>query len=293
MQGESNYDRVTSLLMAVILGVAIVVGWLGLIYLTNRSYARNLPAEIQIIEVFGGGGGTPEGLENQTEQIDVPDAAAAAFASNNELAPADFEEPAVQQTPSAMVEALTTEQLADLAEEMPQGGAVATGIRASKLGTGAASYGLGAGDGGVPREERWTIIYNPGQTIDEYARLLDFFGVEMATVIDGQMHYAAHFTKPKPDVRVTGRGNDPRLYFLWQGGGRRQSDIELLRKAGIPIGQREPIFQFFPDQVEQILSRLEQQYKGRQPSEIRSTKFTVIPTGNRFAFQVIDQQPLN
>lgn len=293
IQGETEYDRVTSLLMAIILSTVIIVGWLALIYLTNRSYAKSVPAQIEIIEVYGGGGGSLDGEENSTEQIDVSDAATAAFASNAELSPADFEEPSLEQIPSAMVEALANEQFADLAEEMPDGGAVATGIRASKLGSGAASYGLGAGDGGVPREQRWSILYNPGQTLDEYARLLDFFGVEMATVIDGQMQYASNFVKAKPDVRVSNRGNDDRLYFLWQGGGRRQSDIDLFRKAGIEVGQRGVIFQFFPAQVEQILSRLEQQYKGLQPLEIRTTKFSVITTGNRFAFEVIDQQPLN
>ena len=136
IHGESGYDRVTSMLMAVIIGAVIIVGWLGLVYLTNRSYARSVPAPIEIIEVYGGGGGTPEGEEGSTERIDVPDAAAAAFASNNELSPAAFEEPAVQQTPSGMVEALSTELFADLAEEMPQGGPVATGVRASKLGSG-------------------------------------------------------------------------------------------------------------------------------------------------------------
>lgn len=293
IQGETDYDRVTSLLMAVIISAVIIVGWLALIYLTNRSYARSVPAQIEIIEVYGGGGGRLDGEENSTEQIDVPDAAVAAFASNAELSPADFEEPSLEQVPSAMVDALANQEFADLAEEMPEGGALATGIRASKLGSGAAAYGLGAGDGGVPREQRWSIIYNPGQTLDEYARLLDFFGVEMATVLDTQMHYVSNFTKARPDVRVANRGNDDRLYFLWQGGGRRQSDIELLGKAGIDVGQRGVIFQFFPAQVEQILSRLEQQYKGLQPLEIRTTKFTVIPTGNRFAFEVIDQQPLN
>ena len=291
--GESEYDRVTSMLMAVIATAVIVVGWLSLVYLTNRSYARRVPAPIEIIEVYGGGGGTPEGRENSTEQVDVADADAAAFASNSTLQPADFEEPAVQETPSAMVEALTTTEFADLAEEMPDGGAVASGTRASKVGTGAAAYGLGAGDGGVPREQRWSILYNPGQTPDEYARQLDFFGVEMATVIDGQMHYASRFSRPRPEVRVAPRGNDDRLYFLWQGGGRRESDIALLKKAGIDVGQRGAIFQFFPAEVEQILARLEQQYKGRQPMEIRTTRFTVVPAGARYAFEVIDQQPLN
>ena len=291
--GESEYDRVTSLLMAVIVTAVIIVGWLSLVYLTNRSYAQSVPAPIEIIEVYGGGGGTPEGEENSTEEVEVADAAAAAFASNNTLEAADFEEPALQETPSAMVEALTTTEFADLAEEMPQGGAVASGNRASKVGTGAAAYGLGAGDGGVPREQRWSILYNPGQTPDEYARQLDFFGVEMATVIDGQMHYASHFARPNPDVRVAPRGNDDRLYFLWQGGGRRESDIALLKKAGIDVGQRGAIFQFFPAEVEQILARLEQQYKGRQPLEIRTTRFTVVPAGARYALEVIDQQTLN
>ena len=74
IHGESGYDRVTSLLMAVIISAAIVVGWLGLIYLTNRSYARSVPAAIEIIEVIGGGGGSPEGVEGETEQVDVADA---------------------------------------------------------------------------------------------------------------------------------------------------------------------------------------------------------------------------
>ncbi|MCA1685350.1 MAG: hypothetical protein LC745_05085, partial [Planctomycetia bacterium] len=37
--GESFYDRFTSMLMAVVVGAAIVVGWLALIYKTNQEYA--------------------------------------------------------------------------------------------------------------------------------------------------------------------------------------------------------------------------------------------------------------
>src|SRR5262249_44116880 len=106
VRGESLYDRVTSILMAVVIGALCVVGWLLLIYATNQAYASRVTAPLQIIEVYGGGGGSPEGTEGATEKIDVPGAAAAAQASNNEEEPADFEEPSVQQTPASMLDAV-------------------------------------------------------------------------------------------------------------------------------------------------------------------------------------------
>ncbi|CAN5717419.1 hypothetical protein BH23PLA1_BH23PLA1_29490 [soil metagenome] len=283
------------MLMAVIIGAGVLVSWMGLVYWTNQSYAARVPAPIEIIEVYGGGGGTPEGEPDSTEQIDVSDAEMAAFASNTELQPADFEEPSLMETPSAMLDALNevVDQFADMPEEMRTGGQIASGQRSSKIGTGGPAYGFGAGDGGVPREQRWSIIYNPGQTQEEYARQLDFLGVEMATVINDQMHYASQFSAATPKRRAgSGRG-DNRLYFLWQGAGRRTSDIALMKKAGIDVGRDGAIFQFYPQGVEEQLAQLEVRYKGLQPSEVRTTRFTVVAQGRGYAFQVIDQQPLN
>ena len=104
MLGESKYDQVTSLLMAVVLGAILVVGWLGLVYVSTQAYASRVTAPLQIIEVFGGGGGSPDGTAGSTEKIDVAGADAAAMASNNEEAAGDFEEPSVQQTPGAMLD---------------------------------------------------------------------------------------------------------------------------------------------------------------------------------------------
>src|SRR4051812_27957042 len=67
--GESRYDRVTSMLMAVVLGAAFVVGLLYLIYLTNQEYASRVTAPLMIVEVFGGGGGSPEGTPGSTEKF--------------------------------------------------------------------------------------------------------------------------------------------------------------------------------------------------------------------------------
>ena len=87
-----------------------------------------------------------------------------------------------------------------------------------------------------------------------------------------------------------GQGDD-RLYFLWQGRGRKASDVALLKKAGIDVGEGV-VMQFYPKGVERQLSELEVRYKGRQPAEIRVTRFSVVARGDGFGFSVLAQEPL-
>ncbi len=294
--GESKFDRVTSMLMAIVLGGFMVVGWLGVLYLSNQAFAGRVSTPLEIIEVSGGGGGSPDGTVGSTEKIDVAGADAAAAASNNEEVASDFEQPSVEQTPSAMIETATEagQSLAevDLGAVMPTGGPVASGRRSSKLGTGGPGLGFGPGDGGVSREQRWSIIYNPGQSPDEYARQLDAFGVQLAVVADqNQLRYVWNFSSPKPDTRFGSGRTDNRLYFLWQGRGRKASDITLLQKAGITVGEGV-VFQFYPAEIERRLAELEVRYRGRQPAEIRVTRFHVIPKGNSYDFEVAAQETL-
>ncbi len=293
--GESFYDRVLSMLMAVVVGAGIVVGWLALIYKTNQEYATRVTAPLQIVEVFGGGGGTPEGTVGSTEKVDVPGAEAANQASNNEEVAGAFEEPSVQQTPAAMIDA-AAEAGSSLAEvdlgASMAGGAVSSGKRASKIGTGGPGLGLGPGDGGIPAEQRWSIVYDPGQTSDEYARQLDALGVEFAVVSGANtLTFVSRFSSPKPTTRRGSGQGDNRLYFLWQGRGRKASDVALLLKAGIDVGDGV-VIQFYPKAVEQQLAQLEVRYRGRQPSEIRFTRFNVVNTGNGYGFKVLAQEPL-
>lgn len=294
--GESPYDRVTSMLMAVVVGAALAVGWLYLIYLTNQEYASRVTAPLQIVEVFGGGGGSPDGTPGSTEKIDVPGAAAAAAASNNDEDAADFEAPSVRQAPAAMLDAVAEagESLAevDIGAVMPGGGPVAAGRRASKLGTGGPGLGFGPGDGGVPAEQRWSIVYNQGQTAEEYARQLDALGVEFAVVsAPNQLTYVSRFSDPVPTKRYGSGQGDNRLYFLWQGRGRKASDVALLKKAGIDVGDGV-VMQFYPKAVENQLAQMEVRYRGRQPSEIRFTRFGVVPRGGGYGFTVVAQEPL-
>jgi hypothetical protein len=136
------------------------------------------------------------------------------------------------------------------------------------------------------------MLFNPGQTADEYARQLDFLGIELATVQGSDtLVYASSLASPQPRVRNGSSTADRRLYFAWQGKGRKASDIELLRKAGIEVGEK-PILQFCPPAVEETLAQLEVAYRGLKPSEIRVTRFRVVPRGDGYAFEVIDQQTL-
>lgn len=294
--GESGYDKVTSLLMAFVLGAIMAVGWLALVYASNQAYAARVTPPLQIIPVFGGGGGSPDGTPGSTEKIDVAGADAAAMASNNEEPAGDFEEPAVQETPGAMLEAVAEagQSLAevDLGAVMPSGGAVASGKRASKLGSGGPGLGFGPGDGGVPDAQRWSIIYKEGQSADDYARQLDALGVQLAVIAGpDQLLYVSNFSSPTPTKQLGSNRSEHRLYFLWQGRGRKANDIELLKKAEVPVGEGL-VFQFYPPEAAARLAQLEVQYRGRQPAEIRVTRFTVVPNGGSYDFQVVAQETL-
>ena len=296
VRGESLYDRVTSFLMAIVIGAMIVVGWLFLIYQTNQAYASRVTAPLEIVDVFGGGGGSPEGTPGSIEKIDVPGAEVAAQASNNEEVAGDFEEPSVQETPAAMLDAVSesAQSLAevDLGAVMPSGGPVASGRRSSKVGTGGPGLGFGPGDGGVPREQRWSIVYNQGQTQEEYARQLDGIGVEMAVVSGGnQLTYVSKFSSPTPTKRFGSGQGDDRLYFIWQGRGRKGSDVALLAKAGIDVGEGV-VIQFYPKGVENTLAQLEVRHRGLQPAEIRFTRFNVVKRDEGYGFSVLAQEPL-
>ncbi len=293
--GESAYDRVTSLLLAVVLGALLVFGWLSIIAATTSAYQARVTHPIEVIEVGGGGGGTPEGKVASVEEINVPGGEQADRASNNEEDASEFEQPMVEARPAAMLDTVaeTGQDLAevDVSSVMPRGERIATGKRRSKLGNGGPGYGFGPGDGGVRREDRWSILYKTGQTADEYARQLDALGVELAVVVGNQLVYVSNFSQTRPTRRTGAGSDDKRLYFVWRGQGRKASDLALLAKAGLDVGEGL-IFQYYPERIESILAQLEVRYKGKQPAEIRNTRFGVVQTGSGYGFEVLSQEYL-
>ena len=113
----------------------------------------------------------------------------------------------------------------------------------------------------------------------------------MAIPSGNQLVYVSNFSKDVPDKRIGSPASDKRLYFVWQGKVRKEADITLLSKAGLDVGDKV-IFQFYPAKTETDLEQLEVRYRRRQPAEIRSTRFGVVPSGNSYTFEVIAQEPL-
>jgi hypothetical protein len=292
--GESRYDQVISMMLACVVSGLAVVGVLTLIHLTNNAFRARVPAAVELIEFYGTGGGDPEGEVGAVETVNVPGAAAGEHASNNPEEASEFEEPALERVSSTVLDALANSNTAieaDVAESIPSGGVVASGRRASRIGTGARAYGFGPGDGTLPPWQRWSIVYNPGLTIDEYARQLDALGVELGvTSGTNTVEYGSNFSS-NPTRRSGLSQAEGRIYFLPQNRTWRENDAALLARCGIQVGDRH-IFQFYPRGVEQTLAQLERAHQGRQAAEIRTTRFAVVPQGNSYTFRVQTQVTL-
>ena len=294
--GESIYDRVTSFLMAVVLGALMIVGLLGLIYLTNQAYASRVTAPLQIVEVSGGGGGSPEGTPGSTEKIDVPGADPAAFASNNEEEAGDFEEPSVQVAPGAMLDAVAEagSGLAevDLGPVMPSGGPVASGKRASKLGTGGPGLGLGPATAAWPASSdgaSFTIPSRPPRNTPGSSMLWEW---SLPSSRDLTSSFTSRISPARSPRSGTDRGGAT-VGSTSSGRGEvaRRRTLPCSARPGIEVGEGV-VLQFYPRGVEDQLAQLEVRYRGRQPGEIRVTRFSVVPRDNGYGFQVIAQETL-
>ena len=287
--GESKYDQVTSFLMAVLCGAILVVGWLALVYVSNQAYASRVTAPLQIIEVFGGGGGSPDGTPGSTEKIDVAGADAAAMASNNEEEAGDFEEPSVQQTPGAMldvaVEAGQSLAEVDLGAVMPSGGPVASGKRASKLGTGGPGLGFGPGDGGVPANSAGASSTSrarrprntPGSSMPWASR----WPWSCRPTSSSMSRISRARRRPSgrlPGAATTGSISSGRA------AAERSPTSRCFTKAG-RRGRRERRLPVLSPRGRATAGRARGPVQGEAAGEIRVTRFTVVPSGNGYDFR--------
>ncbi|HET6882810.1 MAG TPA: hypothetical protein VFI31_21765 [Pirellulales bacterium] len=64
----------------------------------------------------------------------------------------------------------------------------------------------------------------------------------------------------------------------------------LAAKAGVSPGSL--LLQFFPPETEELLLRVEHDFRGRDASTIRKTRFGLRPAGKDYEFFVIEQTVL-
>ena len=282
------YDRASSWSMVLFAAVGIVC--LGVVskWLADRLPPPPEGVTMELVELPGG---FEDGTPGETLRVDSP------LPEVRDAAPVEEVSDRVE-----IAEALST--VADAAES-GVGLAVAsdqsqpqfdTGIEnkgrpGSAKGTGRKGLGVGGGTGGFPREQRWFVRFGDKAGIDEYAKQLGFFGVELGALLpDSRLAYLSKLNQPVPDVRYVKTGKDEqRLYMTWQGGDRRGADVELFKRANIDVGPDTVIFHFYSKATESKLAQLERDYKGRPVGVIRRTYFVVEVVAGGYQFAVTRQ----
>ena len=277
----TRYEQVSAVLFAVIAGLVFAVVLLAFAWYATRLPKPKEPVPVELIELTGG---SEDGAVGETLQVDSPleanpDAGAAEVASDEPEVRESLDD-VLQLTDAAVVQ---TEPQFDL-------GARNAGKPGSAQGTGRRPLGSGPGTGGgFPREQRWLVRFGDQSNLDEYARQLDHFGIEFGAIVQGRLVYVSKLSSARPTVHYAKSGADEkRLYMTWQGGSRKQADLQLFRKAGIEVGEGV-VFHFYPKEIEDRLARLELAFRNRRANDIRRTYFSVNRGDGDYEFSVAHQ----
>jgi hypothetical protein len=274
----SRYDQVSGMLVAVLIILGFITLMMFLIWLSTRVFWVEPPVPVTLLDVGGGGSGQVAGGERDFEEPNPEEI--------NEV----LDQP-IEQTLESIVSVVSTQE--------PQLDAVEG---STSLGTG---QGEGTGDGrgkgpggpgtedGIPAYERWELRMSAAN-LDEYARQLQFFGVELGVAGGGNpnVEYIFNLTAPKPDTRRGDPKAEKRLRFLHRSGELRKADRDLAARAGVATDGRV-VFQFYSPQMYQALLQLEYNSKGKRTiSQVRKTVFGVRGSAGRYEFFVIEQHYL-
>jgi len=287
------YERVSSFLIAMMVVVFVVLFAAVTFWLSHRP---PLEAELVPLELIDLGdesnfGGSLDGVVGGTADVDtgMEGGGEGGETAEGESRPVEFALAAVTANAGtvaqqAMAADLDTGSSSSTGAGSGGGGGTGTGGGRAPLG-----FGPGKG-GGVSRENRWFVTFAGDNSIDEYARQLDAFGIELGVLQAGkELVYLSGVSKGSPTKRVATSGKDEkRLFFTWQGGERRGADVELFQRAGVTIG-KGTIYHFYPKTLEDILATVEFNYAKRKPIEIRRTYFVVVKEGARYGFKVTRQ----
>ncbi len=275
----SPFENVASAILALLILFGTSVFVLFIIWISNQVFAKPVANPVLFEEV---GGGRPDGVVGESMQLDGPDSEEIGRETNLVI-------PEMEQT-LAKVSSVIAARVTDL------GGPELTDPIASgggKLQGDGRQVGYGFGDGppGVPRFKRWEIYFSEGGTLEEYAKQLDSFKIELAVVGGDQVTYLTNLASKTPTIRVGKGDQEKRLYMSWRQGNLKQADQQLLDRASVTSAGKL-IVQFYPPDIETQLAQLELAFANRKPGEIRRTRFGLRPQGAGYQFYVIDQQPL-
>lgn len=276
------YDAVSSWAISLFVGVLLACLGVVTVWVTTRPPKRPDAVPVELVELAGG---FEDGSPDETLRVDSPEPEA------RDAVPADA---AADQTEIAeAIEAVVemSEAATQQVQQQFDSGIQNSGKVGSAKGTGRRALGSGPGTGGIPREQRWFIKFGDRASLDEYAKQLDFFKIELGAILpDGRLAYLSNLSNATPQIRYVKSGADEaRLYMTWQGGDRRAADVQLFAKANVAIRADTLLFHFYPKPVENTLAQLEVEYRNRTVKQIRRTYFVVEPSGGGYQFLVFRQ----
>jgi len=254
------------MLLSLLVLVGATVLTMLILWLTSRIFARQVAVPVIMEQIGEGGGALGESMEMEAPSLEET----------------DLEQPELTDTLSAVTDAIAAqaallENPALYAEIRQKGGGSGEGRLA----------GSGGGRPGRPRH--WEVRFIEGNTLETYARQLDFFRIELAVLMPGnKVEYAYNLTKAKPDRRTGPADQENRYYLTWRRGGLQAADRELLSRAGISAGGRL-VLKFLPPELEGQLVALERARAGDRVDRIRATYFGILPEGQGYRFYVADQ----
>ncbi len=146
---------------------------------------------------------------------------------------------------------------------------------------------------GQQSNREWEILFADGITVEEYARQMDYFKIEVGAVSkSGKIEYISKISQPKPEKRTGQVTTEYRPHIGWKKGQLHAADRRLLAKAGIASADKE-LWHFFEPQTQTRLAELECSYANRAAGEIKRTRFEIraAAKGKGYEFVVIEQDP--
>ena len=275
----SSYDRAASLLLSLLILIGSSVTLMFVVWISNRIHSSQVAVPVVMDEV-GTGDGSPAG--GGGTDLDQPATEEVAQETN-------LQEPQLKDTLSMVASAV--QDRADLLDDPAmldrsnpgRGGGTGGGIGTGH-GTG---IGPGSGTGGRPRH--WELRFPRDNSLEAYAKQLDFFGIELGVLLPGnRVQYAYNLSKSQPDQRTGAANQEKRYYLTWRRGELEQADRELLARAKVDC-QNRLILKFLPLEIEKQLWSLEKARAGDGSAGVPTTVFGIQPDGNGYTFYVIEQ----
>ena len=257
----SAYDRVASLLVALLVLVGTAVLMLLVIWLTKKIFSRQAAVPVQVEEI-----GTGDSVFSEGPELDTP--------TPDDLRDIDLTEPVLGDTLASISNVVATNE--SMLDSATMNRAIRPGGRMVRKGR-------------PGRQRHWEVRFSKGNTLENYAKQLDFFRIELGVLLpDNKVQYAYDLSKGKPLRRTGPADSEKRYYLTWRRGELEEADRELLQRAGIDT-KNKIILKFLPPDVEATLAALEKSRAGPEFEDVRATHFGVRPTASGYEFYVAHQ----